>query len=389
MPPCETSNVAQFVVKITKYCNLRCAYCYEYPHLGDKARMSLETLGRIFENIARPNATNRYDSVNFVWHGGEPFLVPLEYYEAIGELQQQFFSPKFAVSNVVQTNLTVLTPAHLDHLRAARFFSGLGVSFDVYGDQRVDAAGRLRTETVLKNIQALLDQGISFGAIAVLARNTLPHARRIYRFYDQLGIACRFLPFYQSASEDQLAAHAITYVELVEALKAIFDEWLRSERATPVDPVDSYMDYAVAHIIGSPPYRYDKESDELIFVVDIDGGVWGPDEIYGDQSKYGNLLDDGFDAILRSKGRRRAVERAWRRQMQHCSSCPYFGACPGHFVGDASPQQQHMLAKSGCPVRPVLDHIVGELERTEISERILAHSSRSFREEHAALTPSL
>jgi uncharacterized protein len=156
-----------------------------------------------------------------------------------------------------------------------------------------------------------------------------------------------------------------------------------------VDPVDSYIDYAVAHIIGSPPYRYDKESDELIFVVDIDGGVWGPDEIYGDQYKYGNLLDDGFDAILRSKGRRRAVERAWRRQAQHCSSCPYFGACPGHFVGDASPQQQHMLAESGCPVRPVLDHIVGELERTEISERILPHSSRSFREEHAALTPSL
>ena len=37
-----------------KYCNLRCAYCYEYPHLGDKARMSLETLGRIFENIRAP-----------------------------------------------------------------------------------------------------------------------------------------------------------------------------------------------------------------------------------------------------------------------------------------------------------------------------------------------
>ena len=30
----------QFVLKISKYCNLRCDYCYEFPHLGDKARMA-------------------------------------------------------------------------------------------------------------------------------------------------------------------------------------------------------------------------------------------------------------------------------------------------------------------------------------------------------------
>ena len=52
------------------------------------------------------------------------------------------------------------------------------------------------------------------------------------------------------------------------------------------------------------PIATTRESDELIFVVDIDGGVWGPDEIYGDQYKYGNLLDDGFDAILRSRDER-------------------------------------------------------------------------------------
>lgn len=62
---------AQFVMKISKYCNLRCNYCYEYNELGNKQRMSLDLISRIFENIAR-NA-DEFESVSFIWHGGSRF----------------------------------------------------------------------------------------------------------------------------------------------------------------------------------------------------------------------------------------------------------------------------------------------------------------------------
>ena len=50
-------------------------------------------------------------------------------------------------------------------------------------------------EGVLRNLQRLRDADIRFGAIVVLARNTLPRIREIYRFYDSLGIPVRLLPF--------------------------------------------------------------------------------------------------------------------------------------------------------------------------------------------------
>jgi uncharacterized protein len=94
------------------------------------------------------------------------------------------------VLNLLQTNLTVLTDRHIEFLRSKRFFSeGIGVSFDVYGNQRVDVLGRLRTETVIENIHRLREAGIMFGAITVLARNTLPHIESIFRFYDKLLFA--------------------------------------------------------------------------------------------------------------------------------------------------------------------------------------------------------
>src|SRR5262249_7114514 len=153
---------------------------------------------------------------------------PLEVYEAIGELQREIFADRIAYQNVVQTNLTVLTDKHIDHLRSNRFFKGLGISFDVYGDQRVDIKGRQRQDTVLKNIERLMEAEVSFGAIPVLARNTLPHARAIYRFFDTLGIQFRFLPFYLSASDPQINVHALTFEEIVGTLNSIFDDWLVS-----------------------------------------------------------------------------------------------------------------------------------------------------------------
>ena len=169
MPPCETSNVAQFVVKITSIATCVAPIAMSIPTLATRQECRWRRSAGSSRTSRAP--MRRIDMTASISCGTEANRSWSRSIEAIGVLQQQLLSPRFAVSNVVQTNLTVLTPAHLDHLRAARFFSGLGVSFDVYGDQRVDAAGRLRTETVLKNIQALLDQGISFGAIAVLARN--------------------------------------------------------------------------------------------------------------------------------------------------------------------------------------------------------------------------
>src|SRR5262249_30429872 len=161
--------------KISKYCNLRCTYCYEFNELGKKQRMSLDMISQIFENIARHVIPNQFEWVSFIWHGGEPFLIPLVYYESIGRLQREIFGDKIRVSNVVQTNLTVMTERHLEFLKSRKFFSAIGISFDVAGDQRVDTQGRLKTEVVLQNMQKLIDNNIPFGAIAVLARNTLPH----------------------------------------------------------------------------------------------------------------------------------------------------------------------------------------------------------------------
>src|SRR5882672_2215750 len=85
----QISRAPQFVIKVSKYCNLRCDYCYEFLDLADKARMSLETVRKIFENIGAAVGELSLSHAEFVWHGGEPFLVPAEFYEQVALIQEE------------------------------------------------------------------------------------------------------------------------------------------------------------------------------------------------------------------------------------------------------------------------------------------------------------
>src|SRR5271169_3168698 len=85
------SRHLQVIFKTTKYCNLRCDYCYEFPYLGDKARMSLDQIRAAFQNIKSSVTELAITDADFIWHGGEPFLVPLEFYEAANLIQKDIF----------------------------------------------------------------------------------------------------------------------------------------------------------------------------------------------------------------------------------------------------------------------------------------------------------
>ena len=270
----------------------------------------------------------------------------------------------------MQTNLTVLTDRHIEFLKGG-FFNDIGVSFDVYGDQRVDKKGRSSAETVRANIRKLLNHQIGFGAIAVLARDSQPHIKHVYQFFDDLEIEYRMLPYYRTIGSEQAQRHGLNFEELVGAYKDVFHEWLASERATPVHPIKDYVRFAVQHITGVDHDRCDRSTSERVFVVDVNGDVSGVVESYQQEFCYGNLFRSPFQELLKSEGRIRSITLSQERMERFCHQCQYFGNCPGAFVANATTVERKILEASGCPVRAVLDHIVDVFKRTDLKDYIL------------------
>ena len=190
--------------------------------------MSLDQIDAAFQNIKNSISDLAIESAEFIWHGGEPFLIPLEFYEQVDLIQKDIFGTELKYGNSVQTNLTVLTDRHIAFLKGG-FFDDIGVSFDLYGDQRVDTKGRSSAETVHANIRKLIDHHIGFRAIAVLARDSRPHIKQTYRFFDDLDIEHRILAYYRTVGSEQAQRHGLNFEELVGAYKDVFHEWLASD----------------------------------------------------------------------------------------------------------------------------------------------------------------
>ena len=364
----------QFVFKVSKYCNLRCDYCYEFPDLGNKVRMSLDQIRAAFQNIENSATELAIARADFIWHGGEPFLIPLEFYENVNLIQKDIFGTEFKYINSVQTNLTVLTERHIKFLQQG-FFEDIGVSFDVCGEQRIDTAGRSRTDLVRANIHKLIDHQIRFCAIAVLARHALPSIKHIYRFFDGLGIDHRLLAYYRSVSSKQAQRHGLDFDELVGAYKDLFREWLASERATPVDPIRDYVRYAIRHVTGVDNHRYDRSISERVFIIDVNGNVFNVVESYEPQFCYGNLFCSSFREIAMSEGRVHSIALSRQRMQRFCHHCPYFGNCPGIFVANATSVERQILETNGCPVRATIDHILDVFKHADLNNFILQSSN--------------
>lgn len=354
----------EFVVKLSKYCNLRCSYCYEFEDLHKKDRMNLGQIQKMFRHISTHAAEHNVDAVKFIWHGGEPFLFKPRFFKEIAAAQAAIFNTRVAVSNTVQTNLTVLTEDMLSFLQEAKFFSGLGISFDPYGSQRVDTRGRSRVETVTKNMQTLIDRRIPFGAITVVARDTLHSVIETFKFFDALNMSHRFLPYYRSANPEQMQAHSLTYDEILLSYICLVDSWLVSTNAPGCYPIVEYMIYAQRSIAGAAAEYFDYGQHECVFIVDVDGSTWGVMGDYKSEAKYGNLFEQDLSDVLAGENRARQKAEIDVRVTSHCGSCGYYGACPGKYVAQATSAERELIDTRGCIVKEVISHILLRCEET-------------------------
>ncbi|MGB5086205.1 MAG: radical SAM protein [Methylocystis silviterrae] len=368
------SSSLLFIMKGTKYCNLRCSYCYEFAHLDDPRRMSLDELARFFEDAASYARRHGVGEVKFTWHGGEPFVIPLSVYERIKELQRAAFAG-IEVVNGVQTNLTILTDRHVEYLKSGAFFDTVSTSFDVYGDQRVDRRGRPTTDIVLDNMQWLADAGVTFATICVLSRGTAARIVDIYRFFEEAGVNCRILPFHRAMDGAGDHGLALPQAEIVARLCDVFNAWRDAGEPVIVRPLADLTNIAERFIFGDERRVYDKAVDEWAYVVNPNGDLWGISEIEDNRFHYGNVFTGSLEEALASKVRADGVAASRRNIEILCAGCPYHGYCTGYPMADPTEGFFETARREGCHARGVLDHIVARLEADGTADAIRAEAA--------------
>jgi uncharacterized protein len=363
--PKQKKRQIEFVMKVSKYCNLRCSYCYEFNELSDRRRLPLASYEKMLRNL-KQHASENWEGICFIWHGGEPLLIKPAYYEQLGALQERVLNGDVRYWNFTQSNLTALGEDTLRFLEEKRFFRGVGVSVDPFGTERVDERGRSRNELVFANMQRLRERNYEFACITVLTPKSLPFVAQTFDFFASRGTRFRALPYDASASDEQANTHALTGAQHVQALTQLFDLWLVSGTQLHIDPIYEFMLFAMKYRNKAARTFWDMERDESVLTVELDGSVWGRPTCYMPGHQYGNLIEQDLETILASTNRQAACEESRARAETYCSTCPYYGYCPGKYVANSTDVEQAVFRTTGCWARQLIDHIVMRLDELGI-----------------------
>lgn len=215
-------------------CNLRCEYCFylDKAHLyapGERFRMTpalLESYVRQYIE-AQPGP-----EVAFLWQGGEPTLMGVDYFRAAVALQRRHLPEGWRCTNSLQTNGTLLDAEWCEFLREHDFLVGISIDgpAPLHDRFRTDRTGGPTHAAVLRGLHLLQQHGVEHNALCVVNRVNAEHPLDVYRFLRDEGLEwVQFIPLVERDGERGVSERTVGPVALGSFLGSIFDEWVRHD----------------------------------------------------------------------------------------------------------------------------------------------------------------
>lgn len=157
------------VLKATRACNLRCAYCYYINKDTEDygSRFSEDLVARLYSTYAA-HVDGKVDRVSLIWHGGEPLALGRKRFQTFLDMQADYFRHT-EVANRLQTNGTLIDDAWAEFF--LRNSVSVGVSIDGPREQndqiRVFGNGRGSFDRVMRGVEVLRRHEVPFGVLTV------------------------------------------------------------------------------------------------------------------------------------------------------------------------------------------------------------------------------
>jgi len=227
-----TADFQIFVKPVGASCNLACKYCYYLKngalnHDDKNPLMSKDLLEKyIVQHInASPGPV-----IFFSWHGGEPTLAGLQYFQRIVEIQRINQPEDSHIINGLQTNGTLLNEDWCKFLAAENFKVGISIDGpeDLHSVYRGTKEGNPSFEETMRGYELLKSYDIECEILCVVNAVNVEHPLRVYRFFKELQ--CEFLTFLplvekRTSGGKVVSERSVSAKAFGQFLCAIFDEW--------------------------------------------------------------------------------------------------------------------------------------------------------------------
>lgn len=315
-------------------CNLRCSYCYylDKEILHHHGVMSIELLEQFIKQYIEGNAV---DEVTFCWHGGEPLLAGLPFYERALEFQAKYAGAK-KITNTLQTNGTLVTDELAQFFAANDFL--VGISID--GMEEVHNATRGNSwAKVMQGVECLKRNGAEFNTLSAVSSASAGRGVEIYRFLKSIGSRyIQFLPvqeFVQAgriATAGEVADFSIDARDWGRFCIDVFEDWVIGDVG---EIFVQLFDATLANYCGVRAGICSlNESCGDALVVEYTGDTYSCDHFVYPEYRLGNISEQSLTQMFRSGSQFKFGADKHTGLHIDCTRCEYLklchGECPKH-----------------------------------------------------------
>jgi len=217
------------IIQVTSNCNTSCKYCYCVKKKNTLKEKHLESLVfRIWEYFKKTKLP-----LHIIWHGGEPSLLPVSYWEKVKLL----FTPitkKYPLSFAVQTNLVGDNYEVYDFWieNKWKISTSLDGPYDLHSLNR--NISRKNFDRLLTNIVSINSKQKNIGTVCVINRHNFLYPEKLLIFFEEINVNVRFN---KVVSDHKYIK--ISYSEYFEFLERTAKLWINSESSIVVEPIFS------------------------------------------------------------------------------------------------------------------------------------------------------
>jgi uncharacterized protein len=350
-------NVITIIIKPTLSCNIDCRHCYHTKEERSNEVISSETLEKVIRL-----ASEEYETVWFVWHGGEPLMLPLKFYKNAIALQEKYFGKvSHRTSNTIQTNGILIDKRFMSFCKENSI--NVGVSFEGPCNDIL----RERTTDVQKNLDMMKKGEHKFSVNATICASDTNDQLMLYDNFVRNGMALSLSPviLLGSAAVDMIPDAD----EYADASISTFDEWLYDADAEM--PLIPHLQYVMS-ALGDPSPSDCAHSSCLTKWMSVypNGDVYPCAKGCPSRFRLCNMADiEKISDAFRSEAMREMLIASIERR-EKCSSCSIFKYCNGGCSIDAL-SEGSMSDNNGnsCKMfKKVFTHILTTMEKI-IQER--------------------
>ena len=338
-------------------CNLNCSYCYYltktslFPN-SHSYKMKEDVLEAYIKNAIESSDAS---TVQFVWHGGEPTLLGINYYKKVIEFQKKYSDDSVQCINIIQTNGVLLNESWCKFFKDEKFWVGLSMDgpAKLHNANRKDKVNGPTFKEVINAYTLLRDFGIDPDVLCTLNATTAKHPAEIYNFFRDLNVRwLQFLPIVQIRPDGTLSKESVLPSDLGYFLTKVFDMWVRND-VGKID-VQTFFETLMAYANGQSILCINAKYCGNVLVVEHDGGIYSCDHFVNEDHYLGNVVDTTLIEAFNSPFQTEFSEAKYNTLPEKCLNCKYLfacnGGCPKDRVHSLSGFQNKPIQPSNQPI---------------------------------------